>query len=80
LTPKDLAHIVELLDAGGVRSAIDDDAYTDYPSRLVARVSVRKPLLALKLLRWPRFSRSPGSPVANDCYGDPDLQRGGDNC
>jgi digeranylgeranylglycerophospholipid reductase len=55
LTAQDLEEIIELLDDGGVRAAIDETADIDFPSRLVTRIGIRRPRLAMKLLRLPRF-------------------------
>ena len=55
LTERDMVQIIELLDDGAVRDAIDEVADIDFPSRLVARVGFRQPRLALRLLRLPRF-------------------------
>lgn len=55
LSTKNLVDLVGLIDDPGVRGAIDHAADIDFPSRLVAAVGVRKPRLAVKLLRWPRY-------------------------
>ena len=55
LDPEDLVEILERIEDGAVRRAIDERADIDFPSRVVAQLSIQKPRLMLKLLRWPRF-------------------------
>lgn len=55
LTATDLATLATFLEQRKLRHAVDSAADIDYPSRIVAKLALHQPMLALKLLRWPRF-------------------------
>lgn len=55
LSASDLAILTQLLEDGVLRSAVNSAADIDYPSRMVAKLALHQPRLALKLLGWPRF-------------------------
>ena len=55
LTGRDLLDLLQLLDERSTRRVVEDGADIDFLSHLVTLLSIRKPLLAMKLLHWPRY-------------------------
>lgn len=55
LSANELAVLAQFLEDPRLRGTVNSVADIDYPSRVVAKLALHQPLLALRLLRWPRF-------------------------